>query len=1140
MSRHFKIITSNRTEILLEEFKKNLIPNSHPFTRRIAIVPSAAMKSWVSLQLAQDPTFGIASFIDSGFVEPTLNKLYNLLVTNQVDTSCEPSELELAFAIESEIVKLINSNLSAKERETLHPLLMYIGADGYGKIGKRSIKRAVSLADHLAKSFLQYGLYGNALLPALANDEGWQQHLWQKIELLFAKWNYPYRKFGHVTLTDEYSGNDLQIHVFGLSYIAPIHHRFLLKIAEKVPVTYYLLSPCQKFWSDLLSDKERMKMMKFWEKEGISDLRYCALDHFLREANPLLANFGRLGREMALMVEAHDPFLLGRYALPQSVQEAEAYQELIDDEVEWVQQPSAITLLEAVQADIALLRTPSQETKLPFSSYDSTIQLHAAPRPYREVEVVRDVIMSILDKHKNDPSPITPGDIVVMASNLAAYEPYIRTVFEEGEAPLEIQLMDVKIPSDNPLIAAFLHLLSIPFSRWDAATLLHLFSFEAFQRRHRLSQEEVGDIAEWIKKCRIRWGGDLTHRNEMIEGDHGVKCSNISHGTWEQGIEALLDSLLYGKSPDLKVDPSQGELIGNLIHLLRSLREDMMPLTQSTMMSIEEWVQYLSCLCDGYLQPKGEEEEGGREILSQQFQTIIRAGKKLEGSLFPFRSIKGRLENALRSQTTIYKESNLNAVRFCSLLPMRAVPAKAIILMGMGDGEFPRQEKQLSINLLAATSGTDYSPSQGEFDRYLFLEALLSARRYFIMTYTYLSPGENQELLPSMLASELIEYIDKAYKIASGSWVDALSVGKRCQFRHPFDGFNESYYTAGSPLKSYSKSNYKAARALYDPEKRAEHSFIQDFAFSENNQNQCDGEVNLPLKDLSAFAKNPIKTYCNKTLDLYIQSKEDRQLKQEEDLLLTRIDFSTWLKEAIRTPTEEILKKAVESKAFPTGPFFHLEQERLSEEIASLKENLATLNITEEEIYPLEFDERFESLVKGDTGWKMPPLKVAVKGKGTVFISGRIETASSKGLILYEKEGTENLIKNYPLWLVYCCLVEQHRLPLAKDALMVRDGAEAISWKDDEDSFAALGEYASLYFEGLQSPSPLLPKCVEHLLEDRADKAEDVFRGSTDSTFAPTYDNYLKWIKRTSPSIDMEALGLYWKSRALKVFNMGR
>jgi exodeoxyribonuclease V gamma subunit len=67
------------------------------------------------------------------------------------------------------------------------------------------------------------------------------------------------------------------------------------------------------------------------------------------------------------------------------------------------------------------------------------------------------------------------------------------------------------------------------------------------------------------------------------------------------------------------------------------------------------------------------------------------------------------------------------AVTFATLMPMRAIPFRHVCLLGLNDGDYPRTRVPMDFDLM----GRDYRPgdrSRREDDRYLFLEALLSAR----------------------------------------------------------------------------------------------------------------------------------------------------------------------------------------------------------------------------------------------------------------------------------------------------------------------------------------------------------------------------------------------------------------------------
>ncbi len=1155
MESNLKVFFSNRVETLFQSLQGQLFAHSHPLTKRILIVPSAAMKSWLMLQMAQTSQHGIAAGIEMGFVDPSLRRLYTLLHLGATEGLCESSELELALAIESLIAEMIQTFalLPLQEQTTLRPLLAYLGVAPLNEsfLSRRSAKRIGALSQTLAKLFVDYGKYGGKMLAEWAaenshgKNSGWQQLLWHKLEKLFQSWQYPCRKFDSFDMTADFAADDLQIHLFGLSYLAPIYHRFLMQLSSRVPVYYYMLSPCQKFWHDVLSDKESLRLKKFWQRRQVALSQQEALEDFLRDNNPLLANFGKLGREMTMQLDASDPQVEDCYCLPHSVVTKEAYNDLLTPEVNLEGGATAhMTLLEALQADVVLLRNPEESERIAFSAYDGSVQIHAAPKPMREVQVIYDTILSIIEKHAHDSIPITPGDVVVMASNLTTYEPFIHAVFESQESCLAAHLIDVQRPAQNTFVQGFLHLLRLPQGRWEMASLLRLFEFPSFQAKHHIKPEDVQLLHQWVRAADIRWGKDPSHRNELLKRDHCAKDmdSDCWQGTWEHGLGRLLEGLAMlspvvmadvdlAYAPIERIDASQGELLGNFLRLLRALQTDLKPLMGDMQLSLTDWSAYLKCLCDAYfVAGREKEEDEGSNLVLAQLATLKNVDARIKDRTFAFHSIQRHLEKAFQTHTSIYRESNLQAVRFCSLLPMRAVPAKVVILMGMGDGEFPRSEQALSLNLLAEHAQGDYYPSQMDFDRYLFLEALLSARNYFILSYVSQKPGNALNLSPSLLVTELLSYLDKAYSIPKGL------LSQQCCRNHMLFAFHHTYFSADKAFQSYSLNHYRAATAYYHQEKNPSHTFLQNFLPQTMVSDMSSQDIVIDLADLSAFTRSPLKVYLNKALDIYLDRSSDRVLKKHEDLLLSPLGNAILLKNAMRTPVDAVLTHAKKSGALPSGPFRALEVARFKREVDVVKNNLDAHAIAPDALFSLEFNARYTEVKQVATGWQMPPLHLEVPQVGKVKLVGRLETVSMQGLVVLAEDDIKEAIKAWPSWLVFCCLVNTYALPMAQRLLFVK-GKQS---KAKEDSFSQpqvlLTHFLEYYFLGLKSPSPLLPECVQPIMVGNFDKVKDLYQTAVEDEFRPTYDEYLKWMKRSSPHTDIEAGNSHWQALAKKLF----
>ena len=106
------------------------------------------------------------------------------------------------------------------------------------------------------------------------------------------------------------------------------------------------------------------------------------------------------------------------------------------------------------------------------------------------------------------------------------------------------------------------------------------------------------------------------------------------------------------------------------------------------------------------------------------------------------------------------KRFRAGGVTFCTLLPMRSIPFEVVCLLGMNDGDYPRSSRRSDFDLTALPE--QHRPgdrSRRDDDRQLMLEALLSARRVLYVSWTGRSARENVEQPPSVLVSQLRDYL---------------------------------------------------------------------------------------------------------------------------------------------------------------------------------------------------------------------------------------------------------------------------------------------------------------------------------------------------------------------------------------------
>ena len=128
-------------------------------------------------------------------------------------------------------------------------------------------------------------------------------------------------------------------------------------------------------------------------------------------------------------------------------------------------------------------------------------------------------------------------------------------------------------------------------------------------------------------------------------------------------------------------------------------------------------------------------------------------------------------------------------VTFCSMLPMRSVPFRVIAILGLNDGEFPRQRQAMGFDLMAMQPPRKGDRSRRGDDRYLFLEALISCRDKLYLSYQGHDIKTNNSREPSLVLQELTDYLEKAY-----GWHKAIEDREQQLINIPLQAFSQANY----------------------------------------------------------------------------------------------------------------------------------------------------------------------------------------------------------------------------------------------------------------------------------------------------------------------------------------------------------
>ena len=825
------IHTSNRAEELADGLasllEKDPLPS--PFQQEVVVVQSRGMQRWLSMRLAE--RLGVWAGARYPFPNAVVSELF---------ASAFPSSADLRRRYDPEfmswsLMRLLPTLLA----DEAFPVLRRYLSGGSTEL------RLFQLCGKIADSFDQYTLFRPAMLArweaggGAEGDDAWQAILWRALRSALGGEDRGGLKEAFCRLETLPDGVfPSRISLFGISYLPQFHLDILSALSRFREVNLFMLSPTREYWGDIVSRRTLSRM---------SDA-----DRAMRtEGNPLLASLGRIGRDFSDMV----------LDMPDAGGvEDDRYQD-----------PGEASLLHAVQSDILNLSGDGEGARRIFPEGDRSIQVHSCHSPQREVEVLHDRLLGLLESTEG----LSPRDIVVMAPDIETYSPFVTAVFgSSAEGRIPFSVADRRLMNEGEVASALLRLLSLHGSRTAAPELFDLLSGPAVARRFGLDGEALSTIRQWIVDTRIRWGIDEHERRE-----HGLPP--FRQNSWRAGLDRLLlgyavvgsDPAAGGIMPFDDFDGGTAETLGRFAEFVDAVALFRRGLSLTR--TLDGWREFIGSALERFILP---DEKREREYLAVR-SVIDRLGEISRDSLYEG-GVKPEVVLSWLKARIEQEEQGLGfmtgGVTFCSMLPMRSVPFRVVAMLGMDDGAFPRQHHAPGFDLIAR------SPLRGDRslraeDRYLFLETLLSARDVLYVSYVGQSLKDNSPIPPSVLLSELFDAIERTYTLPAGRHADELLT---CA--HPLQPFNPACFMAEGPLFSYSEENFLPPRDPSDPAVRT--AFIE-----EPLPEPPESKRRVALPDLLRFFDNPSAFFLRESLGLRDASRT-LPLEEREPFALDGLD----------------------------------------------------------------------------------------------------------------------------------------------------------------------------------------------------------------------------------------------------------
>lgn len=894
-----RIVRATSVKVLADELARQLAehPPADPMAPVQIAVPSRGMERWLSLRLshhlgATGTEAGITANIRFAFPLSIIQQAIAAVLGHDPDAADPWMPDRLVWPLLDHLDELPEDPEHA-------PLLAHL-ADG----DDRATRRRFPLARRIADLFDRYAMYRPEMVGGwsrggnldadgsqIAASLAWQPILWRAMRERIPTPS-PDDRFrqavdalasGEIARPDDLPSD---VTIFGVEGLPPLQLQLLDALSRHVPVTIHAVAP-----------------VPAWDPRA----------QVAEATHPLLASCGMAARDAHNALAHHQP--------PDDTtggddgQAADADQGANPGEA--ASDSAHPTALAVLQGDIRADRRRGHEgdqAPHPLAPDDRSIQVHACHGPMRQLEVLREVLLGLLE---DDPT-LEPRDIVVLTPEITAYDALIRAVFSDGDPPgdrpshdrtardreagtatgdpddaassgvptLPYRVADRAVTDDNGAAQALLSVLELATARVGASAVLDLLARAPVRDRFDLSATDLADLPAWIRGTGISWGMDADHRQQLIDLD------DPAH-TWQAGLDRLAlgaampddgTRMVAGVVPYDDVEGGAVDLLGRLTAATEALFTSLRDLRDPR--PIDAWRDALDTVVDRLLDP-GPRRDGELTAqlaaVRQALVDMVDDSVRPDGTPSPVDLTLEEVRSVITSRLgrgggrTTYGSG---AITFAGLVPLRNVPFRVVCLVGMDDGAIPRSGVRHGFDLIAADPRPG-DPDPRVEDRQLLLDAILSAGDHLVVTYTGSDPRTNEDQQPAVPISELLDVLDDSLVVeAAGGSSDA--VRDRLVTHHPLQPHSARYFRdpadgeAPVPL-AFDRRHLQAAltAARVAAGERAAASAFLPGPLPDPTEEEVDPDI-LDLDELVRFLEHPVRHLLQRRVGIVLGDDDPR------------------------------------------------------------------------------------------------------------------------------------------------------------------------------------------------------------------------------------------------------------------------
>lgn len=849
----FHVYQSNKVETLLAQLVRVLMEmETSPLQSQTVVVENPGLAHWLKMQLAN--SLGISANIEF----PMPSRFFWQLQRKIQAHHGKELEQESVFSKDtlSWLVFECLNDASIINRKSFSLLKDYIEANGDES---SSIKqgRCFQLASTIADLYDQYLVYRPDWIESWQNNEfiydeqplaehQWQGELWQLlIERAQQKGLSTHHRAGQLQdFLDLLSSSDAHtlkeqlpssVVFFGFSTLPKHQIETLNILSQHMDVQVLTPNPCMHYWGDAVDETTQARLRQAGKELDMVDA-----------GNDLLASLGTLGKDyQRLLLEV------------ENIQEHDLFSESTDE-----------NLLSFIQNQILDFSQPKNTSSQPFvlNKQDNSVQLVGCHSPMREIEVLHNQLLHVFES-----TDTQPQDVVVMIPDVASYAPYIDAVFNSAKQYVPYSISDRPIQAEHPLINGFQLLINLPKGRLTLPEVWQLLDIPAVHQAYGLAAKQLPKLKDWVNQAAIRWGFDEDHRvkqglpawqqNTWLYGFKrmlmGYAVSDAYSGG--HGYESGQRNALSETSPLTSIEGLEAQSLGPLIDFVSDLHEFNEASLENR--SPNEWSHFISETLQRFFAPE-DDEQYLLEHIYQALENWLSASQQVfydEPVAYDIllEGINKRLQSTSGSQHFM-----VGKVNFCTLLPMRSIPFKMVAVLGLNDSDYPRSVTPNSLDLMRFKHRLGDRSRRNE-DRYLFLEAILSARESLWLSYKSRDQKNDEPLTPSVVLAEFMDFIEDNVVLASNA-IEADSTLEYLFTQHPLQAFNPAYFTDNNnKLFSYN-SDWLSVHEINHA-----HEINKNEGSNAGLASQAiEFSQEVFLEDFIQFYQHPAKYYLNTVLNV--------------------------------------------------------------------------------------------------------------------------------------------------------------------------------------------------------------------------------------------------------------------------------